>query len=163
MSYSFHGSNFHGFFDTVKNTFDPPKEPPPEMEAPEPEEVEEEDLDPASYVQDPNCPEGQRKEGEACVDDPAYLAMVAELEAELAQIDAAEKAAAERAAKAAKRAEARELLRKKMEAQRIADERRIAAQRAREEEQMKKLAVYGIGGLGVLTVVTILVKMILKK
>jgi hypothetical protein len=154
MGYYLHG----GFLSKVKDVFDPPKEPPPESEAPEPDEDEE----PEEYKQDPNCPEGQKKEGAACVDDPVYKEMVAELEAELAIIEAEEQAVAkreaEKAAKAAKQQAARDELRKKMEAERMAYEQQLAIKRAEEEEQIKMLAIYGIGGLGLLTVVTLIIK-----
>lgn len=157
MSYFLHG----GIMSMAKDVFDPPKEPPPEMEMPEPEEDEEEES-PTGYVQDPNCPEGQKKEGAACVEDPAYKAMVANLEKELAQIEAEERAAAEKQARLAKQAAEREALRQEMEAQRIAHEQQLAIERAEEEEQIKMLAIYGIGGLGLLTVVTLLIKVAMK-
>jgi hypothetical protein len=160
MSYFLNG----GILEMAKGVFDPPKEPPPEFEAPEPEEMDEDIAE--AYKQDPNCPEGQKKEGAACIDDPVYKEMVAELEAELAVVEAEEQAIAKREAeKAAKREAqeaAREELRRKMEAERLAHEQQLAIERAEEEEQIKMLAIYGIGGLGLLTIVTLLIKTVMK-
>jgi hypothetical protein len=149
----------------VKDTFSPPPEAPEPPEPgvdEEPEEYEPEAVvpeDPADYVQDPGCPEGQKMDGAECADDPIYIELMTRLSDELKDLEERERKAAARA----KIAEEQERLRQEMEARRLRldEERRI--RKIEEEEQIKMLAVYGIGAVGILTVITILIKVMLRK
>jgi hypothetical protein len=167
MSYTFNNKgsgNFSGFMSKVKDTFSPPPEAP---EAPEPgvdeepEEYEPEMVvpdDPSDYIQDPNCPEGQRMDEGECGDDPIYIELMTRLSDELKDLEERERKAAARA----KIAEEQERIRQEMEANRLRldEERRL--KKIREEEQIRMLAVYGISAVGILTVITIIIKVALR-
>ena len=109
------------------------------------------------YTQDLRCPEGQKMVNNSCISDPAYDAAIAELEAELLQLDREE-----RAIRLASQQASRDKLHQEMEAQRTAQERMISQRRQEEAEQIQKLAIYGVGGLGILTVITLIIMVILK-
>jgi len=95
--------------------------------------------------------------GKTCVADPTYDEVIAQLEAELAQLEREENQAARAA-----QYEARQRLDREMEAQRLAQEQMIAQRRQAETEQIQKLAIYGIGGLGALTLITLIIMAIVK-
>jgi hypothetical protein len=172
MSYHHSTLGEFGFFKSKREKSPPPEAPPAEeiLLAPKVQELPTGPLpeDPADYVQDPKCSEGQTTasvlcEGAdcdpneyetECVSDPIYEGLVAKLEGELAEI--------EREQRYAEEAAAREQLRIKQEAIRMQQEEEIALAREEEAEQIQMLAIYGIGGLGVLTVITLLIKALLK-
>jgi|APSaa5957512622_1039677.scaffolds.fasta_scaffold141501_1 hypothetical protein len=77
-----------------------------------------------------------------------------ELERELASRE--RKAAAQ-----AKIEEETEFLRQESEARRLRQDEQRRLQKIREEQQVRKLAVYGTGAVGALTLITILIKAVL--
>ena len=168
MSYLYSGSEFSGIMqklplptplqnvvDTIRgkdNDQSPPPPPPPEMtEVPE---------DPADYLQDPACPEGKRRQGgsQDCTDDPIYIELMMRLNQELRDLEQQEA----KVAQEAKMAEAQEQLRIENEQRRIAMDEQRRVQRIEEEAQVKRFAVLGLGGLGALTIITLIVKLILR-
>ncbi len=169
MAYHFSGNSLSGF---GKGIVAPAPAPPPTPTAAVPGST-------ADYIQDPACPEGQKMTacegadcdpGEMeCDEDPVYISLMEKLNAELRALDSQEKEAAQtvgieekKAAQTATLEADRERLRIEMEQQRILqdEQRRIA--KIEEEENIKKLVIFGIGGLGVLTVVTLLIKLIFR-
>jgi len=170
----FHGMTprritFHGFSAAAgKGAFEPPPEPPPEAlphvppPGPLPRTIEE-------YLkthQDKRCPEGEKTEsipcqgadcapGEKeteCRDDPIYkeVELLEEeiLRQELKQIEIQE---AE---------EKREELRRKSIARQMIQEEVLARQRTQEQAVIQKAAIFGIGGIAVLLIGTLIYKMV---
>lgn len=68
----------------------------------------------------------------------------------------------ERSARMARLAEEQEKLRQEQENRRLKMDEARLQQKIAEESQVRKLAVYTLGGLGVLVVITLILKLIFK-
>ena len=168
MSYFYNGNEFSGLmqkvslpgpvediFDKIrgKNSDQNQALPPPPVMTEVPE-------NPEDYLQDPACPEGKRRQegSQECTDDPIYIELMTRLNEELRELERQEA----KATNEAKIAEAQERLRIENEQRRIAMDEQRRIQRIEEETQVKRFAILGLGGLGVLTVITLIVKLVLR-